>query len=181
MTETLRLVDPTRRPGIFRRAYSAFAATRFARFISRHVNWKLDLFLLRATRGRVAMTLMFPTAILETRGARTGALRRNAIIYWHDGDRVTIAASNAGSPGNPGWYHNLVANPDVTFGGAPLRATIVPEDDHARLWAQGDRVFPAYERFRREAAAARRTIPLIQLIPNKRGSVRTRPGGRVGS
>jgi deazaflavin-dependent oxidoreductase (nitroreductase family) len=165
MTGTLRFVDPTRRPGIFRRAYAAFAATHVARFISRHVNWKLDLFLLRATRGRVAMTLMFPTAILETRGARTGALRRNAVIYWHDVDRVTIAASNGGSAGNPSWYYNLVANPDVMFGGVPLRATIVPDDDHARLWAQGDRVFPAYARYRRDAAAARRTIPLIQLVP----------------
>lgn len=170
MTRTLRFVDPTRRPGIFRRAYAALAATRVARLISRHVNWKLDVFLLRVTRGRLAMTLMFPTAILETRGARTGALRRNAVIYWHDGDRVTIAASNGGSPGNPGWYHNLAANPDVTLGCVPLRATIVHEDDHPRLWAQGDRVFPAYARYRRDAAAARRTIPLIQLVPEADGA-----------
>jgi hypothetical protein len=51
-----------------------------------------------------------------------------------------------------------------------MRATIVPEDDHARLWAQGDRVFPAYARYRRDAAAARRTIPLIQLVPQADGA-----------
>lgn len=170
MTGTLPFVDPTPRPGILRRAYAAFAATRAARFVSRHVNWKLDLFLLKATRGRVAMTLMFPTAILETRGARTGALRRNAVIYWHDDGRVAIAASNAGSARNPGWYHNLVANPDVTLGAVPLRATIVPEDDHPRLWGQGDRVFPAYARYRRDAAGAQRTIPLVQLLPRAGGA-----------
>lgn len=165
MTASVRYVDPTRRPGLLRRAWSAFASTRPALFISRHVNWKLDLFLLRVTRGRLAMTLMIPAGILETRGARTGALRRNAVIYWHDGDRITIAGSNAGSARNPAWYHNLVADPDVTFGGVPLRAAVVPRDDHARLWAQGDRVFPAYARFRRQAAAAGRTIPLVQLVP----------------
>jgi len=165
MTDMLRRVDRPRSPGIFRRAFAAFAATRPALFFSRHVNWKLDLLLLRATRGRVAMTLIFPTAILETQGAQTGARRRNAVMYWHDGDRVTIAASNGGSARNPGWYHNLIASPDVTFGGRPLRAVVVPEHDHPRVWALGDRVFPAYGRFRRTAAAAGRTIPLVQLLP----------------
>ena len=102
---TLRPVDPTRPPGMFARAYSALATTRLARFISRHVSWKLDPLLLRATRGRVASTLMFPTAVLETMGAKSGASRRNAIIYFHDGDRVIIAASNAGSPRDPAWFH----------------------------------------------------------------------------
>ena len=31
--------------------------------------------------------------MLETRGARSGAPRRNAVIYFHDGDRVVVAAS----------------------------------------------------------------------------------------
>jgi deazaflavin-dependent oxidoreductase (nitroreductase family) len=175
MPARLRYVDPTRPPGFFRRAYAAFATTRFARFVSRHVNWKLDLFLLRITRGRVAMTLMFPTAVLETRGARTGKPRRNAVIYWHDGDWLTIAASNAGSAENPGWYYNIVANPDVTFSGLPFRATIVSEHDHARLWAQGDRVFPAYARYRRDAATSGRAIPLIQLVPSSVGCADSSP------
>src|SRR5689334_17294951 len=97
VTAQLRYVDPTRTPGLFARSYAAFAARPAARFISRHINWKIDPLLLRVTRGRVATTLVFPTALLETRGARTGARRRNAIIYFHDGDRVIIVASNAGS------------------------------------------------------------------------------------
>jgi deazaflavin-dependent oxidoreductase (nitroreductase family) len=165
MSRSLRFVDPTRRPGFVRRAFAALAATRVARFISRHVNWKLDVLLLRLTRGRFATTLIFPTAVLETRGARSSALRRNAVIYWHDGDTVTIAASNAGSARHPGWYHNLVAHPDVTLGGVPMRATLVPADDHDRLWALGDRILPSFPRYRREAASSGRTIPIIQLVP----------------
>jgi deazaflavin-dependent oxidoreductase (nitroreductase family) len=161
----LRVVDATRPPGRFRRAFAAFSATRPALFFSRHVMWKLDPVLLRLTRGRVAGTLIFPTAVLETRGARTGERRRNAVIYWHDGGRVTIAASQAGSPRNPAWYYNLLAHPDVTFGGTPMTAVVVPEDDHERLWRLGDRVYPAFATYRRRAASAGRTIPLIQLIP----------------
>jgi len=96
----LRYVDPTHPLSASARAYAALAATRFARFVSRNINWKLDPLLLRLTRGRFATTLFFPTALLETEGARSGA-RRNAIIYFHDGDRVIIVASNAGNPDTP--------------------------------------------------------------------------------
>jgi deazaflavin-dependent oxidoreductase (nitroreductase family) len=162
----LRYVDPTRPPGSLARAYAAFAASRVARFISRHINWKIDPLLLRATRGRLATTLVFPTAVLETRGARTGVRRRHAIIYFHDGDRVTIAASNAGSSTHPGWYHNLRAHPDVTFGGIPMRATVVDDQaERERLWVLADRVFPAFPRYRHDAAKANRTIPVIHLLP----------------
>ena len=41
--------------------------------------------------------LMLPTAVLETRGARTGAVRRNAIIYFHDGEKVTIEVPKYGT------------------------------------------------------------------------------------
>ena len=160
-----RFVDATRPPGRFRRAYAALSATRPLLFLSRHVMWKLDPVLLRLTRGRLAGTLVFPTAVLETRGARTGERRRNAVIYWHDGDRITIAASLAGSPRNPAWYYNLLANPDVTFGGARMTAQVVDDNDRARLWALGDRVFPAFATYRQRAASAGREVPLIQLVP----------------
>jgi deazaflavin-dependent oxidoreductase (nitroreductase family) len=165
MATQLRHVDPTRPPSRFTRGYAAFGATRFARFVSRHVNWKLDPLLLRATGGRLASTLVIPAGLLETRGARSGARRRNAVIYFDEGDGVVIAASNAGSPRNPAWYHNLRAHPDVTFGGVPMRATVVEDEAEAeRLWVLADRVFPAFADYRRDAAA-HRTIPLIRLTP----------------
>jgi deazaflavin-dependent oxidoreductase (nitroreductase family) len=160
----LRHVDPTRAPGRFARAYAALAATRVATFISRHLNWKLDPFLLRITGGRFASTLVFPTGLLETTGARTGAARRNAIIYFHDGDRVTIVASNAGADHHPAWFHNLVAHPDVTFGGIAMRATVVEDEaERTRLWVLADRVFPAFATYRRDATVFGRTIPIVQL------------------
>ena len=164
MPARLEYVDPNRPPGWFSRAYAALANTRLGRFLSAHLVWKVDPYLMRATRGRLGMGLAMPTALLETRGAKSGAVRRNVVIYFHDGDRVTIVASKLGSEKHPAWFHNLRAHPDVTFGGIPMRATVVDDEaERQRLWALADRVFAPYAAYRREAAKASRTIPIVQL------------------
>lgn len=164
MPARLEYVDPTRSPGLFSRAYASLANTRLGRFMSRHIVWKVDPYLMRATRGRLGMGLVMPTALLETRGAKSGELRRNVVVYFHDGDRVTIIASKLGLPGHPAWFHNLQADPDVSFGGIPMRATVVGDEvERERLWGLADRVFAPYAAYRREAAKANRTIPIVQL------------------
>lgn len=163
---SLRRVDPAAAPSRMTRVMSRLATARPARFISRRVGWKLDPMLLRLTGNRVATTVVIPTAVLETHGARTGKLRRNAVIYFHDGDRTVIAASNAGASRHPDWYHNVLADPNVTFGGSPMHAHVV-EDPHEqeRLWSLADRVFPAFAVYRHDAEMAGRTIPLVALAP----------------
>lgn len=165
MSNSLPEGDRRKRPGLLRRAFAWLSTTRGLLFFSRHVSWKLDPILLRLTGGRLATTLgIVPTGVLETQGARTGERRRNAVIYWRDGDATIIAASNAGRPKHPSWYHNLCAHPDVSFGGAPMRATEVEsQDERARLWSLGDDVFPAFAVYRTRAAPVGRTIPLIRL------------------
>ena len=133
---------------------------------SKSVMWKIDPLLLRLTRSRVGMGIALPTALLETRGARTGRLRRNGVIYFHDGDRVTIVASKLGLAQHPAWFHNLRAHPDVKLGGRPFRAKVVEdEQEQDRLWRLADRVFPPYAGYRRRAGRTGRTIPIVQLTP----------------
>ncbi|HSR94893.1 MAG TPA: nitroreductase/quinone reductase family protein [Solirubrobacterales bacterium] len=164
MPVRLEYVDPQRTPSLFQRAYAALANTRLGRFMSVHFVWRVDPYLMRASGGRIGMGLVMPTALLETRGAKSGAVRRNVVIYFHDGDRVTIVASKLGYEKHPAWFHNLQAHPDVTFGGIPMRATVVGDEaERRRLWALADRVFAPYAAYRREAAKASREIPIVQL------------------
>jgi deazaflavin-dependent oxidoreductase (nitroreductase family) len=166
MPSELKYVDPNRPRSLLSRIFAALSSTRLGRLISAKVVWKVDPYLLRATRGRVGMGLVLPTALLETRGARSGARRRNAVIYFHDEDRITIIASKAGDENHPAWFHNLRAHPDVMFGGIPMQATIVSDEaERHRLWPLADRVFAPYATYRRDAAKANRTIPIIQLTP----------------
>jgi hypothetical protein len=45
-----------------------------------------------------------------------------------------------------------------------MRATVVEDEaERERIWVLADRVFPLYATYRREAAAANRTIPIVQL------------------
>jgi deazaflavin-dependent oxidoreductase (nitroreductase family) len=160
----LKVVTPPRRPSHLRRLFSALAATRWARRLSRHISWKLDPALLRVSKGRLSTTLMIRSAVLETRGARTGQSRRNAVIYFHDGERVIIVASNAGAPRHPSWFHNIRSNPQVTLGGVRMLATVVQGGhDERRLAELSDRVFPAFASYRRDAARHGRAVPIVEL------------------
>ena len=162
----LPYVDPQKPRGVIYRAYAWLVGTRAVGWLSRRVVWKLDPLLLRLSGGRMGMGLLLPTSLLETRGARTGVLRRNGVIYFHDGERVTIIASKLGLPQHPAWFHNLRAHPNVELGGRPFCAEVIEdESERARLWQLADRVFPPYAEYRKRAARAGRVIPIVQLIP----------------
>jgi deazaflavin-dependent oxidoreductase (nitroreductase family) len=162
----LTFVDPHARRGVLYRAWVRFLGTRVAGWLSMKAVWKLDPLVMRGSRGRIGLGLLLPTALLETRGARTGRIRRNGVIYFHDGDRVTIIASKLGAPEHPSWYHNVRANPDVVLGGQPFRAELVSDEAaRIRLWELADRVFPAYATYRERASRSGRTIPILQLVP----------------
>jgi deazaflavin-dependent oxidoreductase (nitroreductase family) len=164
----LRHVDPAARHGPLYRGYVRLVGTPLMAWLSRTVGWRVDPLLLRLTGGRVGSGLMLPTALLQTRGARTGRVRRNGVIYFHDGERVTIIASKLGDPEHPSWYHNACAHPDVLLNGLPFRVEIVEDEAaQARLWERADRVFAPYARYRERAARVGRTIPILQLLPGE--------------
>ncbi len=164
----LRYVDPHRRRSRLYLTVCRLSATKPGAWFATNIAWKLDPYLLALTRGRFSTAGPLATALLESRGARTGLTRRNATLYFHDGDRVTIIASKRGLPTNPAWYYNLRAHPDVIYGGLPFRAEIVAEEaERQRLWALADRVFPEYADYRAQARKAGRTIPIFQLTPRQ--------------
>src|SRR5256885_13692526 len=141
----LRYVDPYKQRSRFYLALCRLSATKAGGWLAVNVSWKLDPYLLQLTRGRFSTVGPLPAALLQSRGARTGQPRRNATLYFHDGDRVTIVASLRGWPRNPAWYYNLRKHPDVVFGGLPFRAQIVEDEaDRQRLWNLADGVYPQH-------------------------------------
>ncbi|ROO87428.1 deazaflavin-dependent oxidoreductase (nitroreductase family) [Actinocorallia herbida] len=160
-------VDPRVPRGVLYRVYVRLLGGRAARWLfARRGMWKADVALMRLTRNRLGLGLLLPTGLLQTRGARTGAVRRNTVIYFHDGDRITVVASFAGAPTDPAWCHNARAHPGVLFNGLPFRAQVVRDEAaRERLWELADQVFPVYAVYREQAARAGRAIPILQLTP----------------
>lgn len=163
-SDELRYVDPVKHRGVLYRAWARSVATPFGLWLSRHIAWKVDPYLLRLTRGRIGSALIIPTLLIETVGARSGQPRRNGVIYFHDSDHVILVASKAGAPKHPAWFFNARANPDVRLNGRPYRAEVVEgEVERARLWELADRVFPPFARYRESAARSGREIPILRL------------------
>jgi deazaflavin-dependent oxidoreductase (nitroreductase family) len=162
----LPYVDPFKRRGRLYFAVARLSATKFGAWFSINVAWKLDPFLLKLTGGRLSTAGPLSVGLLESRGARTGLPRRNATLYFHDGDRITIVASKRGLPENPAWFYNVRAHPDIAYGGLPLRAEVIEDEaERQRLWDLADRVFPEYVDYRQRAGRAGRVIPIVQLLP----------------
>lgn len=164
--DRLRYVDPYKPRSRLYFAVCRFSTTKLGLWLSEKIAWKLDPYLLSATKGRLGSTGPIASAVLETRGARSGQPRRNATLYFHDGDRIILIASKRGSPAHPAWYHNLREHPDVVFGGRPFRAEIVEDEaERERLWDLADRVFPQFALYRGWAGETGRVIPIVRLKP----------------
>jgi deazaflavin-dependent oxidoreductase (nitroreductase family) len=102
--------------------------------------------------------------LLTTKGARSGERRTTPMMFHRDGDRILVIASNSGAPKAPGWYHNLVANPEVEVEVGDERFDAVAKplegDDYDRAWAE---IKQAYRFFAAHEEKAGRTIPVVAL------------------
>lgn len=104
------------------------------------------------------------TLLLTTRGRRSGALRRTALIYGRSGDAYVVVASQGGDPRHPAWYLNLLAEPEaqVQVGAERFtaRARTATAEEKARLWPTMTAIWPAYDDYQ---AKTDRDIPVVLL------------------
>ena len=102
--------------------------------------------------------------ILTTKGAKSGEVRENPLVYTRDGARYVIVASKGGAPTHPAWYHNLAKHPEVTVEVGKekfeARANIAQGDEHERLYTQHADINPTFHDYRKRTT---RKIPVIVL------------------
>ncbi len=140
----------------------------------------------RISRGRLANHLPgLPGArilLLDHTGAKTGIKRTSPVIYYRDGDLVAVAASQAGQPTHPAWFHNLKATPETTIQiGAQrrhVRARVATNEERARLWPKFVAMCPDYEFWQRLAKP--RQIPVLILEPHPDSAGTVHGQGRRG-
>ena len=120
----------------------------------------------RANNGKVGGPFEgAPVLLLHTKGAKTGQERVNPMMYLELDGRVFVFASKAGADTNPDWYHNLVANPEVTveLGAETFQARAVPleGDERTRIYDEQAR---RYNGFREYQDKTSRVIPVVEII-----------------
>ena len=106
-----------------------------------------------------------PMLLLRTVGRKTREPRTAALLWVPDGDAWAVIASKGGAPQHPGWYHNLIAQPDVEIQVGreriPVRARVAEGEQRARIWARADEVnqgqYTVYQ------SRTKRPIPVIVL------------------
>jgi deazaflavin-dependent oxidoreductase (nitroreductase family) len=102
--------------------------------------------------------------ILNTKGAKTGAVHESPVVYSRDGDKYVVVASKGGAPTNPNWYHNLKAHPEVTveIGGEKfkVRAHEADDADYERLYQNHAAKMPGFNEYRTKTT---RHIPVMIL------------------
>lgn len=103
--------------------------------------------------------------LLTTTGARTGQPRTAILGYYPDGDRVLIVGSAGGSPKHPAWYHNLLADPEVSVDlgvySYPAKAVVLQGAERDEVFA---RLVEADSGWGEYQAGVTRTIPVVALI-----------------
>jgi deazaflavin-dependent oxidoreductase (nitroreductase family) len=119
----------------------------------------------RMNQGKVGGQMEgMPLLLLTTTGAKTGRALTKPLAYTKDGDRIAVIASFAGSPRNPAWYNNLVANPTVMLEIGSQRfqakAVITTGEERQRLFKTQAEIMPIFNDYQKKT---NRQIPVVMF------------------
>lgn len=115
------------------------------------------------TRANTLRDSGIPVIIVTMRGAKSGNIRKIALMrVEHDG-AYALVASRGGADTHPDWYANLRANPDevlIQDGPEPFRVSVreVSGAERDEWWARSVAVFPTYAEYQSKTS---RVIPVL--------------------
>jgi deazaflavin-dependent oxidoreductase (nitroreductase family) len=123
----------------------------------------------RANEGRVGGPFEgAPMLLLHSKGRKSGMERVNPLAYQDLGEAVAVFGSKGGLPTHPEWYHNVLADPDVTVerGTETFRAKAheAKGEERERIWTKQKELMPGFADYEKKLAGARE-IPVIVLEP----------------
>lgn len=119
------------------------------------------------TQGNTLRDSGIPVIIVTMRGAKSGNVRKIALMRVEHNGEYALVASRGGSDVNPDWYSNLLAHPTevlVQDGPEAHRFTVreVTGSERDEWWDRSATVFPQYNDYRANTA---RVIPVLIASP----------------
>ena len=105
-----------------------------------------------------------PVIVLTSVGAKTGLLRKTALMRVEHGGEYAVVGSLGGGPKNPVWVFNLRKHPQVELQDGDARhdylAREVTGDERALWWQRSVAAFPTYAGYEKKT---KRLIPVFVL------------------
>jgi deazaflavin-dependent oxidoreductase (nitroreductase family) len=118
------------------------------------------------TRANTLRDTGIPVIIVTMRGAKSGKVRKIALMRVEHEGEYALVASMGGAPQNPSWYHNLVAEPLVMIQDGPephdYTTRIVDGEERQLWWDRSVAVFPNYAEYQ---VKTDRVIPVFVATP----------------
>lgn len=105
--------------------------------------------------------------IVTMRGAKSGAVRKIALMKVEHEGSYALVASKGGAPQHPAWYFNLLAHPDEVFvqdGPEPFPVSVreVDGEERAQWWERAVAAYPPYAEYQERTD---RQIPVLVAAP----------------
>jgi F420H(2)-dependent quinone reductase len=118
------------------------------------------------TEGTTLMDTGLSVVIITNVGAKSGKVRKTPLMRVEHEGRYAAVASQGGSPKNPLWYYNFVANPRVELQDGPKRTAMIAReligDEREQWWERAVAAYPPYAEYQTRTS---RQIPVFVLEP----------------
>jgi deazaflavin-dependent oxidoreductase (nitroreductase family) len=105
-----------------------------------------------------------PVIVLTSVGAKTGMLRKTALMRVEHEGEYAVVASLGGAPKHPVWYFNLVKNPHVELQDGAEKTDYVAREiagaEKAVWWERAVAAYPPYSDYQKTTD---RQIPVFVL------------------
>jgi deazaflavin-dependent oxidoreductase (nitroreductase family) len=124
----------------------------------------------RANEGRVGGTFEgSPLVLVHHRGRKSGQPYVTPVMYLPDEadpNIIYVFATRGGTPVNPDWYYNLIAEGEGTVerGTETYHVTVrdMTGDERDRIYGEQARRYPGFAEYERQTEGLR-TIPVLEL------------------
>jgi len=120
---------------------------------------------IESTNGATGTTMRgMPVIVLTSRGAKTGKLRKTALMRVEHEGQYAVIGSLGGAPKNPVWVYNVRAEPHVELQDGPEKhdylAREAEGDERELWWKRAVEAYPDYADYQRKTD---RVIPVFVL------------------
>jgi deazaflavin-dependent oxidoreductase (nitroreductase family) len=142
----------------FQRWLRRFAASGPGSWLFARILHHIDKPVHRLTKGRHTLASLvsgLPVVMITTTGAKSGQPRTVPVLAVPVDEGLAVIASNYGQHKNPGWYYNLLANPEGEWEWRGERSRFHAAEAiggrRAQIWETGLKVYPGWTQYEKRA------------------------------